>query len=92
MLSGDDVMRAMDFMNGMGELFGMIIEPQKPERPFPLRPGTGFAAGFLQDDGYPVKDENDLIYMGNNLWGRLVNHDAFMVIFDGLMEGDFHGR
>ena len=85
-------MRAMDFMNGMSEMSGMGIGPQMPERPFPLRPGIGFVAGFSQDDGYPVKDENDLIYMGNNLWGRLVNHDAFIGIFEGLMEGDFYGR
>jgi hypothetical protein len=81
-------MRTFDVLAIEESLTG--VELQMPERPFPLKPGTGFAA-LATDDGYPVKDENDLIYMANILWGRWINHDVTRGIFNGLMEGDFYG-
>lgn len=71
--------------------FGTGIEPGKPERPFPLRPGTGFERGFLLDaEGeFPVTDETDLIliYVDNISCGH-----ATFEILNAQMEGDFYGR
>jgi hypothetical protein len=75
MLSGGNVMRF--------ETTGMGLEIQ--------RPGTDLLPGFSQDDGCPVNDENDLIFMANITGGSLLFHNVFKGILNGLMEGDFYG-
>jgi hypothetical protein len=61
----------------MDEFYTMEMEggPEsgRPERPFPLRPGTWFLHGLAQD--FPVSDETDLIFADNIITGD----DAFKI-------------
>jgi hypothetical protein len=80
MLSGGSFMKTFD-------VFG--IEPGRPERPFPLRPGTGIFKGISLDDEFPVTDETDFILMrsDNISWGHVASE-----ILNVQVEGDFYGR
>jgi hypothetical protein len=99
-IEGDFMMDGLGFID-TGIIFmetGMLSnpaveatkDPGRPERPFPLRPGSGFDKGLvpgvtpiaIEDEGRPpVTDDDFIFYAANingmnwNCWNRA--HDAF---------------
>jgi len=60
----------------------MAKGPGRPERPFPLRPGSVFPGMFYSggSGGFPMNDETDLIFLDNISHSSLPDYDAFAIM------------